>query len=168
MRASRHYQETDSIAQNCAMDTFGVRKYESLCEAFHQIAQANGLVELQSVEHLLRSNGLSPSKNDLRNITNNRRGSEPDLISLNEFLELAVQCERLSCSYGMSEIMDFFSPFDDTGCGCVPSHIFTIIMTNAGEAFTTEEIADILQEFKCVDRPDYVDYRSFITSITST
>ena len=148
-----------------ALKIFGRRKLDVLVKSFKSAANQSQDVPSDKLEYLLRSNGLCPSKqemSELSELLRNRRG----LCSLEAFLEIAMQCESVSTTCGMSELIEFFAPYDLENRGVVGARVFRQVMRKCGETFTDREIDDIIEAFHAIGQRENVDYRAFITTIT--
>lgn len=149
-------------AQNRALSMFGRKKCDALAGAFRSGSNGNSLLNIDKLEVALRRNGLCPSLKEIHEIRSRHR----DTVSLDRFLDIAIQCESVSNTYGMSELIDFFAPFDLEGQGLIREKIFVQLMLNCGERFRQSEIEDAISVFRSREHTGFMDYRAFLTSMT--
>lgn len=149
-------------AQNRALSMFGRKKCDALAGAFRFSSNGSGVLNVDKLEVALRRNGLCPSLKEIREIRSRHR----DTVSLDQFLDIAIQCESTSNTYGMSELIDFFAPFDLEGQGLIREKIFLELMLNCGERFRQLEIEEVISIFRSREHSGFIDYRTFLTSMT--
>ena len=143
-------------------DLLGKRRYNSLVASFHRESRGNKTVETYLLEYMLRSNGFSPSKAEVSQFESQCHNNH---FTLDDFLDFAVKCESVSRnSYALSELMEFFKPFDKDNTGMIPEGVFKSLMLNCGERFSQDELDTVLGAFKSAENMGYIDYRSFLTT----
>lgn len=154
--------QTKQDAPTDASSLLGRKRYNTLMTSFNRESRGDKTVETYLLEYMLRSNGFSPSKSEVSQFEaqcNNGR------FTFDEFVEFAVKCESVSrSSYALSELMEFFKPFDRDNTGMIPEAVFTSLMVNCGERFSQEELDTVLGAFKSAENMGYIDYRSFLTT----
>ena len=157
--------DSDNTATK-ALKVFGRRKMDALKSSFRSAATEGQCVPSDQLENLLRSNGLCPSRSEIQEFTRLLRG-RGGVCSMEAFLEIAMQCESVSTTCGMSELIEFFAPYDLQNTGVVSVRVFRNLMLNCGERFTEREVDQVVQAFAARGRPESVDYRAFISTITA-
>ena len=148
--------------KNRAIDLFGRAKYDQLVRSFRHSSETGGTMSLDKLEYTLRCNGLCPTLAEISEIKSKHRCS----LNLDQFLEVAIQCESVSSTCGMSELIDFFAPFDLENRGLIRVKIFMQLMRNCGERFSDREIDEVIEIFQSREHHGFVDYRAFLTSMT--
>jgi Ca2+-binding EF-hand superfamily protein len=148
--------ESDSLS------LLGKKRYTALLSTFKREARGSSRVETYLLEFMLRSNGFSPSKNEIRQFEESTRNGT---FSLDEFLSFASKCESVSRGgHALSELMAFFKPYDTQNTGLIPEPVFITLMMNCGERFSQEELDSVLNAFKSAENMGFIDYRSFLTT----
>jgi Ca2+-binding EF-hand superfamily protein len=153
--------------EKVALKTFGRVKFDAIVVSFREHAGMDGEIASEAMEHVLRANGLCPSLAelaDMKKSINTRGGS----IDLQYFLSMALECESITSTSGMSELVEFFSVYDPSNTGLVPIGIFTKLMMNCGERFSEKELNEVISAFESRSNEGLIDYRAFITTITGT
>ena len=150
-----------------AVGVFGRRKYDALVNTFKREANGDIKVYAHRIEFMLRSNGLCPSKKEATEAERSTY-SHGSKCTLNQFLDIAIQCESVSNTYGLTQLIDFFAPFDLQNHGCVKENVFRQLMLHCGESFSKSELEEVIEVHRARGKEGYVDYRGFITAITGT
>lgn len=158
LRSAAPSQDTTTEAIN----VIGRRRYNALVTCFKRESRGDNAVETYLLEYMLRSNGLSPSKSEVRQFESQTRNGR---FTLEEFIAFAVKSESVSRnSYALSELMEFFRPFDRDNTGMIPERVFQSLVLNCGERFSQEELDSVMSAFKSAENMGYIDYRSFLTT----
>jgi Ca2+-binding EF-hand superfamily protein len=97
-----------------------------------------------------------------------RLHSEGVSCNLHQFLDLALSCESVSATTGMSELVKFFAEYDQDNRGVICTNVFRRLMSDCGEKFTVAEVEEIIKAFKSKTFHECVDYHAFITTISSS
>jgi len=149
-----------------ALSLFGRRKYETLISSFQRQSKTDHSSRMQPLEYLLRSNGLCPTMAQISSAEQEISKSGGS-CSLNQFLDIACGCEAISRNTGMTDLLEFFGGFDPMNQGYIHPKIFRQLMTNCGERFSESQIDDIIDGFSDSSAGNMINYRRFITCITS-
>lgn len=145
-----------------AINLLGKRRYLYLLSTYKRESRGNNTVETYLLEYMLRSNGFSPSKDEIRQFEEQTRNG---VFSQDEFLSFASKCESVSRGgHALSELIAFFTPYDTQNTGMIPEAVFKSLMMNCGERFTQDELDSVLNAFKSAENMGYIDYRSFLTT----
>ena len=145
-----------------ASTLLGRRRYESLRACFIRESQGQKTVETYLLEYMLRSNGFSPTKTEVSQFEKQCKAGR---FTFEDFVEFAVKCESVSRSNNaLSELMEFFKPYDKENTGMIPEVTFKSLMLNCGERFSQAELETVLDAFKSAENMGYIDYRSFLTT----
>lgn len=150
-----------------ALGVLGRAKFEAVLSSFRRITSSRGSLAADDVEFILRSNGFCPTISELREIQMSvaRIGNNCDFV---DFLQIALSCECITSTTGLSELVHFFSNFDEYNQGVVKVDVFRRIMLDCGESFTEEEVENLIEAFNSREKAGFIDYRRFITTITSS
>lgn len=149
-----------------AVSILGRAKFDAIQSSFRLSADHEGQIESAKVEQVLRSNGFCPTLSEVNEIKADleRNGNRCDMPY---FLELSLQCESMNSNTGLSELMEFFSTMDPDNFGIVQTKVFRTIMLHCGEKFPLEELERVIDTFQSEEHKGYINYRKFITTMTS-
>lgn len=159
-------QNLKSTTGHQALSVFGRRKYERLIASFRKHSKGETYLQNEDLECLLRSNGLCPTLAEIASAMREISKSG-GLCSVNMFLDIAVQCARVSSSTGMTDMLEFFALYDPMNQGYIDPLIFREIMTKCGERFSDSTFEEVIGAFSDTQSRNMVNYRKFITTITS-
>ena len=166
MKPVKTLGSTQKGTEREAVSILGRAKFDAVQSSFRLAADENGEIRSAEIEHILRSNGFCPTLSEVNEMkaTLVRRGNRCDMP---HFLELSLQCESVNTHTGLSELMDFFSPMDPENIGIVEINVFRTIMLHCGEKFPLNELDSVIDAFQSNEHMGYINYRKFITTITS-
>ena len=163
----KRIQESWKDVERRAISVFGRSKYDALTLSFRREAASGSMVPHAKIEYILRSNGFCPTMAEVCEMQHKLR-SEGGSCNIHQFLDLALSCESVSATTGMSELVKFFTEYDQDNRGVISTNIFRRLMSSCGEKFTDPEIEEIIQAFKSKSYHECVDYHAFITTISSS
>lgn len=169
---SQHMKSESSLGymrggfERKAVSILGRAKFEAMQSSFRLSADHDGKIESAKVEQVLRANGFCPTLSEVNEIKADleRNGSRCDMPS---FFELSLKCVSMNSDTGLAELMQFFSPMDPDNLGIVQTKVFRAMMLHCGEKFPFDELERVIDTFQSNEHKGYINYRKFITTITS-
>ena len=136
---------------------FGKKKTEALLGAFREADKdRDGKVAGAEVGKLLRAQGLAPTEKQVAEFVG-EIASEGGSMTGARFLELAVKCGRNDAR--VSDLAEFFGPYDPQNSGKIPVKVFRNLMENVGETFRRSEVDELVRDFAA---GDFVDYKAML------
>ena len=136
---------------------FGKKKTEALLAAFREVDRdRDGKVAAAEIGKMLRTQGLAPTEKQVAEFVAEITG-EGGVFTSARFLEIAVKCGRNDAR--VSDLAEFFAPYDLLNSGKIPIKVFRNLMENVGEVFRRGDVDELLRDFA---QGDLVDYRAML------
>ena len=132
-------------------------KTKELKEAFTMFDRdKDGLINYNELGNVLKSQGFTPSNQELLEMIADVDENEDDKINFEEFLILMHS--RLKKADIENELNEAFSVYDKNGSGLISVREFKRIMSALGEKIYEEEIDEIIQKVDPKNR-GYINYK---------
>ena len=132
-------------------------KTKELKEAFTMFDRdKDGLINYNELGNVLKSQGFTPSNQELLEMIADVDENEDDKINFEEFLLLMYS--RLKKADIENELNEAFSVYDKNGSGLISVREFKRIMSALGEKILEEEIDEIIQKVDPKNR-GYINYK---------
>ena len=132
-------------------------KTKELKEAFTMFDRdKDGLINYNELGNVLKSQGFTPTNQELLEMIADVDENEDDKINFEEFLILMHS--RLKKADIENELNEAFSVYDKNGSGLISVREFKRIMSALGEKIYEEEIDEIIQKVDPKNR-GYINYR---------
>ena len=120
-------------------------KTKELKEAFTMFDRdKDGLINYNELGNVLKSQGFTPTNQELLEMIADVDENEDDKINFEEFLILMHS--RLKKADIENELNEAFSVYDKNGSGVISVREFKRIMNSLGEKICQEEIEEIIQK----------------------
>ena len=132
-------------------------KTKELKEAFTMFDRdKDGLINYNELGNVLKSQGFTPTNQELLEMIADVDENEDDKINFEEFLILMHS--RLKKADIENELNEAFSVYDKNGSGLISVREFKRIMSALGEKILEEEIDEIIQKVDPKNR-GYINYK---------
>ena len=132
-------------------------KTKELKEAFTMFDRdKDGLINYNELGNVLKSQGFSPTNQELLEMIADVDENEDDKINFEEFLILMHS--RLKKADIENELNEAFSVYDKNGSGIISIREFKKIMNSLGDKICEEEINEIIQKIDTKNR-GYINYK---------
>ena len=132
-------------------------KTKELKEAFTMFDRdKDGLINYNELGNVLKSQGFTPTNQELLEMIADVDENEDDKINFEEFLILMHS--RLKKADIENELNEAISVYDKNGSGLISVREFKRIMSALGEKIYEEEIDEIIQKVDPKNR-GYINYR---------
>ena len=132
-------------------------KTKELKEAFTMFDRdKDGLINYNELGNVLKSQGFSPTNQELLEMIADVDENEDDKINFEEFLILIHS--RLKKADIENELNEAFSVYDKNGSGIISIREFKKIMNSLGDKICEEEINEIIQKIDTKNR-GYINYK---------
>ena len=132
-------------------------KTKELKEAFTMFDRdKDGLINYNELGNVLKSQGFSPTNQELLEMVADVDENEDDKINFEEFLILMHS--RLKKADIENELNEAFSVYDKNGSGIISIREFKKIMNSLGDKICEEEINEIIQKIDTKNR-GYINYK---------
>ena len=132
-------------------------KTKELKEAFTMFDRdKDGLINYNELGNVLKSQGFTPTNQELLEMIADVDENEDDKINFEEFLILMHS--RLKKADIENELNEAFSVYDKNGSGLISVREFKRIMSALGEKIYEEEIDEIIQKVDPKNR-GYINYK---------
>ena len=132
-------------------------KTKELKEAFTMFDRdKDGLINYNELGNVLKSQGFSPTNQELLEMIADVDENEDDKINFEEFLILMHS--RLKKADIENELNEAFSVYDKNGSGIISIREFKKIMNSLGDKICEEEINEIIHKIDTKNR-GYINYK---------
>ena len=132
-------------------------KTKELKEAFTMFDRdKDGLINYNELGNVLKSQGFTPTNQELLEMIADVDENEDDKINFEEFLILMHS--RLKKADIENELNEAFSVYDKNGSGIISIKEFRKIMNSLGDKICEEEIDEIIQKVDPKNR-GYINYK---------
>ena len=113
---------------------------------------------------VMRSLGQNPTEAELQDMINDVDVDGNGTIDFPEFL--TIMARKMKDTDSEEEIREAFRVFNKSGNGFISGAELKHVMNNLGEKLTDEEIDEMIRESD-IDGDGYVNYKEFVTMMTS-
>ena len=140
-----------------------IAEYKEAFQIFDK--HGEGFISSKELGTIMRSLGLNPSDEDLKEITDSFDNEKNNnLIDFNSFL--IIMAKRKNDIDQEEELLEAFRVFDKENNGKISARELRYVMMSSGEDLNENDIEDMIHEAK-TENEDYIDYYKFVKIMLS-
>lgn len=133
-----------------------VLEFKEAFQAFDK--KGTGSISTKELGVVLRTLGLNPSKEEIREMVEETDKDKSGSIDFLEFLGLLKSLSKESTNKDV--LLEAFKIFEDGGTSRISSHLLRYQLSKDKNGLTEEEIDEIMDEID-IDEDGYIDYEGF-------